>query len=307
MVHLVSGPDSADLAATLAVGGDITSSAASAHQETSALDAKTEAKKIAFDRAGSGEKVLLISGFPQTRRSWGRLVPLLSQKFEAITADLPGFGDSGFLSAPATTENVAKIFHEFVAGIGAPLHVVAHDFGAWVAYSWALQFNDDFKSLTLIDAGIPGVTLTNDIELSDYQRKWNFIFQMLPELPAALTRGREDIYIGWWFKNKVYSVGAIPEHDVAAYVSSYAREGRMDAAFDYCRRIVEDMEFNAKRFKAKLKVPLLAVGGEHSIPTMGQSLQPYFENIRSVVIADSGHFVPEEQPNALAEALRAFL
>ena len=52
--------------------------------------------------------------------------------------------------------------------------MVAHDFGAWCAYSWALQFPQDFKSLTLIDAGIPGVTLTNDIELSDYKRKWNF-------------------------------------------------------------------------------------------------------------------------------------
>ena len=60
--------------------------------------------------------------------------------------------------------------------------MVAHDFGAWVAYSWALLFPNDFKTLTLIDAGIPGVTLTNDIQLSDFKRKWNFIFQMLPDL-----------------------------------------------------------------------------------------------------------------------------
>jgi pimeloyl-ACP methyl ester carboxylesterase len=92
------------------------------------LDASSEARKIAFDRVGHGEKVLLISGFPQTRRSWNRLVPLLSQKFEAIPADLPSFGDSGFLAAPATTENVGKVFHAFVEGLGAPLHVVAHDF-----------------------------------------------------------------------------------------------------------------------------------------------------------------------------------
>jgi len=272
-----------------------------------ALDAKAEARKIAFNRIGKGESVLLISGFPQTRRSWDRLIPLLSSKFEAIPADLPSFGDSGLLSAPATTENVGKIFHEFVGGIGAPLHVVAHDFGAWVAYSWALQFAQDFKSLTLIDAGIPGVTLTNDIQLSDYKRKWNFIFQMLPDMPAELTRGKEDIYVGWWFKNKVYRPGVIPPRDVAGYVHAYAREGRMDAAFDYCRKIVDDMEFNARQFKGKLPIRLLAVGGEHSIPTMGESLQPCFEDVTSVVIAESGHFVPEEQPEALAKALLAFL
>ena len=271
------------------------------------LDASAEAKKIAFDRVGSGEKVLLISGFPQTRHSWSRLIPLLSQKFEAIPADLPSFGDSGILSGPATTENVGRVFHEFVSGLGAPLHVVAHDFGAWVAYSWALQCKDDFKSLTLIDAGIPGVTLTNDIQLSDYKRKWNFIFQMLPELPAELTKGKEEIYVGWWFKDKVYKPGVIPPRDVAAYARAYAREGRMDAAFDYCRKIVEDMDFNARQFKKKLPIRLLAVGGEHSIPNMGESLRPYFEDVTPIVIAESGHFVPEEQPEALAKALLAFL
>jgi pimeloyl-ACP methyl ester carboxylesterase len=285
----------------------IAAAAQSTEPTSGALDAATEAKKIAFDRIGNGDKVLLISGFPQTRRSWNRLIALLSPKFQTIPADLPSFGDSGFLSAPATTENVARVFHAFVSSLGAPLHVVAHDFGAWCAYSWALLFPGDFKSLTLIEAGIPGITLLNDIELSDYKRKWNFIFQMLPDLPAELTKGKEDIYVGWWFKNKVYKPGAVPARDVAAYVTAYAREGRMDAAFDYCRKIVDDMEFNKKQFTSKLSIRLLAVGGQYSIPTMGEALQPYFQDVTSVVIPDAGHFVPEEQPEVLAKALIAFL
>jgi pimeloyl-ACP methyl ester carboxylesterase len=271
------------------------------------LDAASEAKKIAYDIIGDGEKVLLISGFPQTRRSWNRLIPLLSSKFQLIPADLPSFGDSGILSAPATTQNAARVFHDFVAGLGAPLHIVAHDFGAWIAYSWVLLFPSDFTSLTLIEAGIPGITLTNDIQLSDYKRKWNFIFQMLPDLPAELTKGKEEAYVGWWFKNKVYKPGAIPPQDVAAYAQAYAREGRMDAAFDYCRRIIDDMDFNKKQFKSKVGVRLLAVGGEHSIPNMGDLLRPYFKQLTSVVIPESGHFVPEEQPEALAKALMGFL
>jgi pimeloyl-ACP methyl ester carboxylesterase len=289
------------------IGVELNATSAAATPDVTAIDAPAEAKKIAFDRTGHGQNVLLISGFPQTRLSWNKIVPLLSKNFQTIAADLPSFGDSGILSVPATTENVARIFHEFVTIIGSPLHVVAHDFGAWVAYSWALLFKDDFKSLTLIDAGIPGVTLTDDIHLSDFKRKWNFIFQMLPDLPAELTKGKENEYVGWWFKNKVYKPGVIPPRDVASYVQAYAREGRMDAAFDYCRRIVEDMHFNRQHFKSKLPIRLLAVGGEHSIPNMGDALRPYFENVTPVVISDSGHFVPEEQPNALAKALMAFL
>jgi pimeloyl-ACP methyl ester carboxylesterase len=295
------------LAGVATLGAPLTSAAPASGGSTGPLDAKAEARKIAFDRVGHGEKVLLISGFPQTRRSWNRLIPLISHKFDTIPADLPSFGDSGFLAAPATTENVGKVFHAFVEGLGAPLHVVAHDFGAWCAYSWALQFPEDFKSLTLMEAGIPGVTLTNTMEVSDYKRKWQFIFQMLPELPAELTQGKEDVYVGWWYKNKVLKPGAIPASDVAAYAAAFARPGRMDAAFDYCRNIVLDMQFNASHFKEKLPMRLLAVGGDHSIPTMGESLKPYFQHTASLVVADCGHFVPEEQPEALAKALLAFL
>jgi pimeloyl-ACP methyl ester carboxylesterase len=290
------------------VGLDPARAASSVAPSSGPLDAMAEAKKIAFDRVGSGEPILLISGFPSTRRSWSQLIPLLSGKYQCVPADLPSFGDSGILSAPASTENVARVFHEFVvANLAAPLHVVAHDFGAWCAYSWALLHKEDFKSLTLIDAGIPGVTLTNDVQLSDFKRKWNFIFQMLPDLPAELTKGHEDIYVKWWFENKVYKAGAIPPSDVAAYAAAYARPGRMDAAFDYCRNILADMEFNKQTFTAKMPIRLLAVGGQHSIPTMGESLQPYFADVTSLVIPDSGHFVPEEQPEPLARALLAFL
>ena len=80
----------------------------------------------------------------------------------------------------------------------------------------------------------------------------------------------------------MYKTGAVSPHDVAAYVAAYARDGRMGAAFDYCRRIVDDMEFNKKQFKCKLPMRLLAVGGQYSIPTMGESLQPNFQNVTSI-------------------------
>ena len=189
------------------------------------LDAVSEAKKIAFDRIGNGEKVLLISGFPQTRRSWNRLIPLLSPKFRRYRPTCQASGTQDSFQRRRRPKMSRRVFHEFVANLGVPLHVVAHDFGAWCAYSWALLFQDDFKSLTLIEAGIPGVTLLNDIELSDYKRKWNFIFQMLPDLPAELTKGKEDVYVGWWFKNKVYKPGAVSPRDVAAYVRRTREKG----------------------------------------------------------------------------------
>jgi pimeloyl-ACP methyl ester carboxylesterase len=51
----------------------------------------------------------------------------------------------------------------------------------------------------------------------------------------------------------------------------------------------------------------LAVGRDHSIPAMGEPLKPYFQDVTALVIVGSGHFVPEEQPEALARALLSFL
>jgi pimeloyl-ACP methyl ester carboxylesterase len=67
------------------------------------------------------------------------------------------------------------------------------------------------------------------------------------------------------------------------------------------------MDFNKAHFKNKIPIRLLAVGGQYSIPNMGFLLRPYFQDVKPIVIADSGHFVPEEQPEALAKALLAFL
>ena len=68
----------------------------------------------------------------------------------------------------------------------------------------------------------------------------------------------------------------------------------MDAAMDYRRQIIADMDFNKRQFKGKLPIRLLAVADEHSIPNMGELLKPYFENVTSLVVANSAHFVPEE-------------
>jgi pimeloyl-ACP methyl ester carboxylesterase len=46
------------------------------------FDPNVEATHIAYDRVGRGEPVLLLSGFPQTRASWKKVIPLLSSRYE---------------------------------------------------------------------------------------------------------------------------------------------------------------------------------------------------------------------------------
>ena len=54
-------------------------------------------------------------------------------------------------------------------------------------------------------------------------------------------------------------------------------------------------------------MPVLALSADQgSIPDMAAPLRAFADDVRGVRIADCGHFMPEEQPAAVASALAAF-
>ena len=60
--------------------------------------------------------------------------------------------------------------------------------------------------------------------------------------------------------------------------------------------------------RGRLTVPVLGISSSHgSIPDMAASLGPWAENTTGVVIQGAGHFIPDEQPGAVVQALTAFL
>jgi hypothetical protein len=103
------------------------------------LDPKAEAAKIAFDRIGSGEKVLLIVGFPQTQ-----LEPADPTALAEVRDDPGRPAELRWLRHPrnARDDRECRQGIPSIRGgqLGAPRRAVAHDFDAWIAYSRALQF-----------------------------------------------------------------------------------------------------------------------------------------------------------------------
>ncbi|HEY6665410.1 MAG TPA: alpha/beta fold hydrolase, partial [Propionibacteriaceae bacterium] len=95
---------------------------------------------LAYDRIGSGEPLVLLHALGLSRRTWDPVIPALSEHFEVIAVDLPGFGDSEPMP-PENEPTPAALAVAVVAllddlGLSNP-HLVGNSLGGWVTLELA--------------------------------------------------------------------------------------------------------------------------------------------------------------------------
>src|SRR5258708_4912920 len=183
---------------------------------------------------GAGFPVILLSGFPQSCYAWRKVIPELASDCRVIAPDLPGQGDSDRPIDGYDTSTVAKRLDLFFSGLGLErFHLVGHDVGAWVAFTYAGVFSSKIETLTLIDAGIPGISLRPEIRLQEARNRWHFLFQQIPELAETVVAGREQAYIAWFFRNKAARPDVFSDDDMQEYTRVYSVPGAMAASFKF--------------------------------------------------------------------------
>jgi pimeloyl-ACP methyl ester carboxylesterase len=122
------------------------------------------------------------------------------------------------------------------------------------------------------------------------------------------------IYLSWFYHNLSYNPAAITQADINEFVSHYSAPGGMRAGFEYYRAFPQDAIQNMNYSKTKLPMPVLAVIGGY-IPFVGGNVTgnyvPYgmhalAQNVRGIQVPNSGHWIPEEQPQFVIKALDNF-
>jgi pimeloyl-ACP methyl ester carboxylesterase len=86
------------------------------------------------------------------------------------------------------------------------------------------------------------------------------------------------------------------------------------AGFEYYRALPQDAIQNLNYSKTKLAMPVLALGGGYdpalggnlTMPIIAYSMKLAAQNVQTVVIPNSGHWIPEEQPVRLVKLLDFF-
>jgi pimeloyl-ACP methyl ester carboxylesterase len=96
--------------------------------------------RLAFDRTGQGEPLVLLHGQGFSRRSFDPVVPLLAAERDVIAVDLPGHGESPRQpkGTGSTPRDCAIAVGELLDELGiATAHVAGNSSGGWVALELA--------------------------------------------------------------------------------------------------------------------------------------------------------------------------
>ena len=257
---------------------------------------------------GHGYPVVLLHGWPETWYAWHKVMPALAKNYTVIAPDLRGLGDS---SKPATGydgKTLAEDIHQLVTKLGfKTIFLVGHDWGTQVAYSYAAVHPTEVKRLAVMELTIPGFAPPGRPPL------WWGIFHQTPDIPEALVQGKELIYLSWFLHNLPFNPAAITQADINEYVSHYSAPGAMRAGFEYYRAFPQDAIQNQNYSKTKLTMPVLALGGGY-LPLFGGNItmpivygmKLLAQNVRGIIVPNSGHYIAEEQPDVVVKLLNTF-
>jgi pimeloyl-ACP methyl ester carboxylesterase len=262
-----------------------------------------------FATAGAGPAVVLLHGWPQSWRCWRKVIPLLARDYTVIAPDLRGLGLSSLATDGYAKRLVAQdvwtLVHD-VLGHRA-FFLAGHDWGGPTAFSLALDHAEAVRKLAILDVAIPGDGNPN---ISQGGQRWHHAFHQTADLPEQLTAGREDLYLGWFYRNYGHGPDVLDPEEIAEHVALYARPGRMNAGFGYYRALSQDIADNRERLaNGKLTVPVLALGGDSGWGRRTEVLESVSRVAHATsggVVSRCGHWMPEEQSEEVASRLAAF-
>jgi pimeloyl-ACP methyl ester carboxylesterase len=260
---------------------------------------------------GQGDPVVLLHGWPQSWYEWRHIMPALAKNYTVVAPDIRGFGDSSRPLTGYDGKTTAEDIHQLMSQLGFDkIFLVAHDVGAQTAYSYAAAHPNNVTKLVIMDFPYPGF-LPPEFGANG---PWWFAFHQVPDLPEAIVQGKEREYLSWFFKGLAYNPSAITEADIDVFASHDSAPGAMRAGFEYFRAFPIDAEQNKESAKAKITMPVLALGGD-IYPALGgdlpgnfalSSLQSLATNVKGVTVPLSGHWIPEEQPDFVIKQLANF-
>lgn len=274
--------------------------------------------------APDGRPVLvLLHGFPQTHAIWARVAARVAERFWLVMPDLRGYGDSP--AAPDTPDTpdhagcskraMAADIVGLLDGLGVErFHLCGHDRGGRVAHRLALDHADRVQRLCVIDiAPTLDMYARSDMDFARAYEHWFHLIQPAP-LPEQMIGGCAMDYLhaklGGWGGS---GLGHIEPWALAEYERCFTPAHIHAMCEDYRASAGIDLEHDRASRAAGLRIACdtLVIWGQRGV------VHRFFDPLAlwqaqcagrvKPLLLDAGHYLPEECPEAVAEALLRFM
>lgn len=266
--------------------------------------AEVNGVKIHYVIGGKGDPLVLVHGFGQNWYMWNRLLPELSKHFTVIAPDLRGVGESDKPEGGYDKKNMAKDIHELVKKLGYNnINLAGHDIGLMVAYAYAAQYGSEVKKVALMDALLPGIEpVWSQVSAS----AWWFGFFAWPA-SGDIVKGKEKEFLTNFWPMVGHVKDPFTPEETAEFVRAYAVKDGAKSTFKWFGAFPQDGKDNLVLAKTKLKMPLLAMGGEYfAAAFLKEHSKLVAENVTESKIAGSGHWLVQENTAQVQKDLLAF-
>ena len=275
--------------------------------------------QLHYVQTGEGtETLVLVHGYPETWWEWRHVMPILAAAgFRVIAVDYRGAGNSskpaGGYDKRTMAQDIQRLLVDHLA-VTRPVIMVGHDIGMTVAFAFAALYPASLKRLVLVDAIVPGTPVFKSFLTTGKLRNSNlahfFWHNARNNMAETLTAGRERVYIQDFFDRIAFNLGAFGPEVIDHYTAFYSAPGGMKAGFEVYRafdQYSEDNELWLKQSGRLRTRTLFVAGAESFLGTMPETvLNEIAEEGSFALIPRSGHYPPEENPEAFASAVISF-
>jgi len=260
---------------------------------------------------GQGPPLLLVHGWPETWYYWRLLMPELAKGFTVIAVDQRGVGLS---DKPESGYDAATLANDLVALMEALGHarfaLAGVDTGMLISYALAADHPDRVERLVVGEAPLPGISPPSPLILPPRanDKLWHIAFNQLARVNEQLVAGREEIFFGNEFDASAGNK-KLPEDAVRYYIDMLkSNPGALHGTFQLYRAFSTTQAQNERRKTQRLSMPVLAIGGaESSGEGVGHTMKLTADDVQTLVIPGSGHWLAEQAPEAMLAALTGFL
>jgi haloacetate dehalogenase len=263
---------------------------------------------------GTGSPVVLLHGFPQTHLMWRHVATDLAADHTVICPDLRGYGGSDKPADDGQAYAKRTMAADVVAVARALGHerfaLAGHDRGALVAVRAGLDHPDVVTHLAALDI-LPNLDTWEVLHGLSAAVAWHlYLMAQPPGLPEQLIAGAADAFFGSFLDAWAHDPDALPADVRAAYLAA-CRDAVPSIVADYRASATIDVEHDRADRDAgnRLRMPVTVLQqdwGPELSAGAAAAWSAWAPDLEHRTVA-SGHFMAEESPAEVVQALRELL